>query len=430
MNILLLGAGGRESAIAWKLAQSPSCSNLYIAPGNGGTAQYGTNLAIKPTDFEAVKSACTEYKIDVLFPGNEDPLVAGIRDFFKNDEALKHIIVAGPSQAGAQLEGSKAFSKKFMQRHTIPTAAYREFSKENFEEGLAYLRDCNLPIVLKADGLAAGKGVIIAESAEEAIDVYKSMIQEAQFGAAGEHLVVEEFLTGIELSVFILTDGEHYVLLPEAKDYKRIFEGDAGPNTGGMGAVSPVPFANEIFMQKVKTHIIDPTINGLKNEQIIYHGFLFFGLINVAGEPFVIEYNCRLGDPETEVVMPRLENDLVLLIQKMGEGKLNEVELKHSPSAACTIMLVSEGYPGDYQKGITIHGIDEVKESLVFQAGTAVNGDDVVTAGGRVMAITSTAKTLNEALRHSYENAAKIYYEGKYYRRDIGFEFLETGIGE
>ncbi|MBN9481786.1 MAG: phosphoribosylamine--glycine ligase [Bacteroidetes bacterium 43-93] len=422
-NILLLGSGGRENAIAWKLRQSKLCKELYIAPGNAGSMQYGTNLNIAVTDFESIKKACIEYRIDILLPGPEDPLVAGIYDFFKGDDELKHIIVAGPSKEGAQLEGSKAFSKKFMQRHNIPTAAYREFTDANFEEGIQYLKDHALPIVLKADGLAAGKGVVIAQTHEEAIETFHSMIREAQFGDASKKVVIEQFLDGIELSVFAFTDGINYVRLPEAKDYKRIGEGDKGPNTGGMGAVSPVPFAEGAFMQKVIDRIITPTVKGLAEEKIIYQGFIFFGLIKVNDEPYVIEYNCRMGDPETEVVMPRLENDLVELILKMDEGKLNEVTIQHDPRAACTVMLVSEGYPNAYPKGRVMTGLDQSKNSMLFHAGTVVKDGQVVTNGGRVLAITSYGNNIEEALQASYENANKINYEGKYYRRDIGYEF-------
>ena len=422
-NILLLGSGGRECALAWKLSHSPLCGNFYIAPGNAGTDAYGTNLPISYNDFEAVKKACIDNKIDILFPGPEDPLVAGIYDFVKNDPKLKHIIVVGPSKEGAQLEGSKAWSKKFMERHSIPTAAYKEFTEESFEQGIAYIKRSEMPIVLKADGLAAGKGVVIAQSAVEAIAAFRSMIKFSQFGDAGKKVVMEQFLDGIELSVFALSDGSNYVLLPEAKDYKRIGEGEKGPNTGGMGAISPVPFADEVFMQKVKDRIVEPTINGLRKEHITYQGFIFFGLIKVNGEPYVIEYNCRMGDPETEVVIPRLENDLVELILKMNEKKLNEVTVQHSKKAAGAVMMVSEGYPGDYPKGRVMTGFENVKGSLLFHAGTKDKNGEVVTNGGRVIAITSYGDNIKQALEKSYENASLIDYQGKYYRKDIGWEF-------
>lgn len=424
MNILLLGSGGRESAISWKLSQSALCQQLFIAPGNAGTTAYGKNIPLAVTDFEGIKQFCLNQKIDMLIPGGEDALVAGIYDYFKNDDALKHIIVAGPSKEGAQLEGSKAFSKKFMQRHNIPTAAYREFDEASYEEGLNYLSTHPTPIVLKADGLAAGKGVVITSDIKEAQQVFTSMIKEAQFGDAGKKVVVEQFLDGIELSVFALTDGSNYVLLPEAKDYKRIGAGDTGPNTGGMGAVSPVPFANKDFMDKVIDQIVNPTVKGLKEENILYKGFIFFGLINVNGNPYVIEYNCRMGDPETEVVLPRLENDLVELLLKMEEGKLNEVIVKHKAEVACTVMLVSEGYPGSYAKGKAIQGFEEVKDTLLFHAGTAIKEQSIVTNGGRVIALTSYGDTINSALEKSYKAAEHIIFEGKYYRKDIGYEFI------
>lgn len=422
-NILLLGGGGRECAIAWKLKNSEQCGNLYIAPGNAGTREYGTNLPVAVGDFTGIKAACLEHGIDILFVGPEDPLVAGIWDYMKGDDELKHIIVVGPSKEGAQLEGSKAFSKKFMERHNIPTAAYREFTADNYAEGEEYIKNHSLPVVLKADGLAAGKGVVIAETTDEAIDAFRAMIQDRQFGDASAKVVIEQFLTGIELSVFAFTDGANYVLLPEAKDYKRIGEGDTGLNTGGMGAISPVPFADETFMDKVINRVVEPTVNGLKAENITYQGIIFFGLISVAGEPYVIEYNCRMGDPETEVVMPRLENDLVDMILKMNEGKLNEITVQHSKQAACTVMLVSGGYPGDYAKGKVMTGMDKTSGSLLFHAGTAVKGDDVVTSGGRVLAVTSYGDNIKAALAKSYANAALINYEGVYYRSDIGWEF-------
>lgn len=423
-NILLLGSGGRESTLAWKLRQSKLCKELFIAPGNPGTAQHGSNLNIPVTDFEELKRACIENKIDILFPGPEDPLVAGIYDFFKTDPELRHIIVAGPSKGGAQLEGSKAFSKQFMERHNIPTAAYREFTDENYEEGVTYLKAQSLPIVLKADGLAAGKGVVIAQSTEEALEAFNAMIKEARFGDASKKVVVEQFLDGIELSVFVLTDGVNYVRLPEAKDYKRIGEADMGPNTGGMGAISPVPFADDSFMQKVTERIIDPTIKGLKDENLVYRGIIFFGLIKVNGDPYVIEYNCRMGDPETEVVIPRLENDLVELLVLMHDGKLNEATAQYSTQAAATVMLVSAGYPDAYEKGKVMTGFEAVKDSMLLHAGTANKDGNIVTNGGRVIAITSMGSNIGEALKTSYKNAELIQYEGKYYRKDIGYEFL------
>lgn len=422
-NILLLGSGGRESAIAWKLRQSKLCKELFIAPGNAGTGQYGTNLNIPVGDFEAIKEACLQDNIDILIPGPEDPLVSGIYDYFKNDDQLKHIIIVGPSKEGAQLEGSKAFSKKFMQRHNIPTAGYKEFTEANYEEGVAYIQQHSTPVVLKADGLAAGKGVVIAQTTEEALTSFEHMIKNAQFGDASKKVVIEEFLSGVEMSVFILTDGDNYAMLPQAKDYKRIGEGDTGPNTGGMGAISPVPFADDAFMSKIKDQIVDPTVRGLKQEQITYQGFIFFGLINVDGNPYVIEYNCRMGDPETEVVMPRLKTDLVEMIVKMKEGTLNEYHVEHDERAACTVMLVSEGYPGSYAKGKTMTGFSDVEGSTLFHAGTAHKNGETVTNGGRVIAITSYGDTIQDALATSYKNAEKVQFEGKTYRNDIGYEF-------
>lgn len=422
-NILLLGSGGRECTFAWKLSQSKLCKELYIAPGNAGTLQYGNNLNIPVTDFEEIKRTCLERNIDILVPGPEDPLVNGIYDYFKNDPQLKHIIVAGPSKNGAQLEGSKAFSKQFMQRHNIPTAKYAEFTEENFNEGEEYIKQHSLPIVLKADGLAAGKGVVIAQSTEEALETFNAMIKEAQFGDASKKVVIEEFLDGIELSVFVMTDGTNYILLPEAKDYKRIGEGDTGPNTGGMGALSPVPFADQDFMEKIKDQIIAPTIKGLSHESINYQGFIFFGLIKVKGEPYVIEYNCRMGDPETEVVLPRLGNDLVELIVSMDAVELDEIVVKHKEEAACTVMLVSDGYPGSYEKGKVMTGMDHVKDSILFHAGTKIQDGNVVTNGGRVIAITSYGNTIQDALKQSYTNAEHVAFDGKYYRKDLGYEF-------
>ena len=422
-NILLLGGGGRECTLAWKIRQSPLCGNFYIAPGNAGTSEYGTNLPVGVTDFDTIKKICTEKSIDIVMVGPEDPLVAGIYDFFKNDDSLKHIVVVGPSKDGAQLEGSKAFSKKFMERHNIPTAAYREFTKDSFEEGVAYIRQAQPPIVLKADGLAAGKGVVITSDIEEAVDAFKAMVMDAQFGKSSEKVVIEQFLDGIELSVFALSDGDNYVLLPEAKDYKRIGEGDTGLNTGGMGSISPVPFADKTFMDKVIARVVEPTVKGLKAENIVYKGFIFFGLIKVGGEPYVIEYNCRMGDPETEVVIPRLKNDIIDLFLKMHEGKLNEVTIEHDSRAAGAVMMVAGGYPGDYAKGKVMTGFDKVQGSMLFHAGTTTKDGDVVTNGGRVLAVTSYGSDIKAALAKSYENAALIQYADKYYRKDIGWEF-------
>ncbi|MBS1782280.1 MAG: phosphoribosylamine--glycine ligase [Bacteroidetes bacterium] len=422
-NILLLGSGGRENAFAWKLNQSQFCNQLYIAPGNAGTNQFGTNVALSMTDFAAIKEFCLSHEIGLVLPGGEDALVAGIYDFFQKDVQLQSIIVAGPSQKGAQLEGSKAFAKQFMQRHQIPTASYREFDNASFDEGIAFLKQHPLPVVIKADGLAAGKGVIIAQTTEEALNSFSKMIRDAQFGDAGKKVVIEEFLTGIELSVFVLTDGTHWVLLPEAKDYKRIGESDTGLNTGGMGAISPVPFADANFMNKVREQIVKSTVEGLKKEQIEYKGFIFLGLISVNGNPYVIEYNCRMGDPETEVVMPRLKNDLVELLDALWNERLNEITIHSDVQAAATVMLVSGGYPNDYEKGKKISGLQNVKNSILFHAGTLANNQDVLTNGGRVIAVSSLAPTLKEALEVSYHNANLVDFEGKYYRKDIGFEF-------
>lgn len=425
MKILLLGSGGREHALAWKIAQSAACEQLYIAPGNAGTAAHGTNVNIAVNDFEQIRSFCIDHQIDMLVPGSEEPLVLGIYDFFKSDPALRHIPVIGPSKEGAQLEGSKAFAKQFMQRHHIPTASYREFDDSSFEEGLAYLLQHPVPIVLKADGLAAGKGVVITSSYEEAAAEFEGMIKSAKFGDAGRKVVIEQFLTGIELSVFVLTDGKNYKILPTAKDYKRIGEGDTGLNTGGMGAVSPVPFATDAFMEKVENAIIRPTVEGLRKEGIIYQGFIFFGLINVEGEPFVIEYNCRMGDPETEVVIPRLQNDLPELFTAVQQERLDTMQIAEDPRAAATVMLVSKGYPEAYEKGREITRIPSpAKDQLVFHAGTRAADNKVLTNGGRVMTVTSLAGDLRIALAHSRQTAEDIQFEGKYYRRDIGYEFI------
>jgi phosphoribosylamine--glycine ligase len=425
MNILLLGSGGREHAMAWKISQSELCSHLYIAPGNPGTAKCGENVAIGVNDFSTLADFCKGNQVEMLVVGPEDPLVNGVYDFFKNDQSLSHIVVVGPSAKAAQLEGSKAFAKAFMDRNGIPTAQYKEFTKDNYNDGIAYLQQHSLPVVLKADGLAAGKGVVIAQSTEEAIATFEDMIQEARFGKASERVVVEQFLTGVELSVFALTDGKHYVLLPEAKDYKRIGEGDEGPNTGGMGAVSPVPFADSAFMDKVVQQVVKPTIDGLYKEGLVYKGFVFFGLINVGGEPFVIEYNCRMGDPETEVVMPRLSSDLVELMLKMEKGELENAHVQIDERAAATVVLVSGGYPGDFEKGKKINGLLGVlnKETQVFFAGIASKNEDLITSGGRVAAVTSYGKTITDAVASSLAAIEKIEFEGMAFRRDIGYEF-------
>lgn len=424
MNFLILGAGGREHAVAWKLAQSALCDALFIAPGNAGTAACGKNIPLPANDFDAIARFCVEEKIDLVFVGPEDPLVNGIADHFLADDAVKHIPVIGPSRQAAQLEGSKAFAKEFMMRHGIPTAAYREFQVGNYDEGLAYLEAHSLPVVLKADGLAAGKGVVICQSHEEAVGEFEQMIRQQKFGDASKKVVVEEFLDGIELSVFILTDGSDYALLPVAKDYKKIYEGDKGPNTGGMGAVSPVSFADAAFMQKVKERIIDPTIKGLKKDNIPYVGFIFFGLINVKGDPLVIEYNCRLGDPETEVVIPRLQNDLGALFLATARGALAQETIKEDKRAACTVMAVSGGYPGDYKKGFAIRGLDQdTGESIVFHAGTLARNGETVTNGGRVCCVTSFGDSVQQAVNRSVEIMGNISFEGMYFRKDIGYEF-------
>ena len=425
MNILLLGGGGREHALAWKISQSKACKALFIGPGNAGTSAFGTNLSLDPTDFPAIRKACLDNGISMVVVGPEEPLVKGIVDYFLTEKAISHIPVIGPSASAAQLEGSKAFSKQFMMRHGIPTAAYKEFDTDHFPEGSEYVKSHSLPVVLKADGLAAGKGVIICNSHIEAVAEFELMLQQDKFGEAGRRIVVEEFLDGIELSVFVLTDGDHYVLLPEAKDYKKIGEGDKGPNTGGMGAVSPVPFADNEFMLKVKERIVDPTIQGLKTDGIEYKGFLFIGLIKVGEEPMVIEYNCRMGDPETEVVIPRLKNDLVDLLQAVADKKLHEKTIETDPRFAATMVAVSGGYPGSYEKGFVIGGLDEDHEdSLIFHSGTLLENGDVVTNGGRVLCVTSYAASLQDAIRKSMSVLKHIDFDGMYFRRDIGYEFL------
>ena len=422
MNVLILGSGGREHTFAWKLAQSPLLNKLYIAPGNAGTATLGENIKIKPDDFKAVKSLCIDKEINMVVVGPEDPLVKGIHDFFLADADLKNIPLIGPQKAAAELEGSKDFAKEFLFRHNIPTAAYKTFTSKNLEEGYTFLETLKAPYVLKADGLAAGKGVLILNSIEEAKTELKEMLTEAKFGSASSKVVIEEFLDGIELSVFVLTDGSSYKVLPTAKDYKRIGEGDTGLNTGGMGAISPVPFADDAFMQKIEERIVKPTIEGLKKDNLPYKGFIFIGLIKVDNEPMVIEYNVRMGDPETEAVLPRIKSDLLELFQAVGEGKLAEKTLELDPRFVTTIMMVSAGYPEAYEKGKNITGIENVQDSIVFHAGTKIQGTEIQTNGGRVMALTSFGDTINESLAKSFENANKIKFEGKYYRTDIGFD--------
>ena len=422
MNVLILGSGGREHAFAWKIAESSSCNQLFIAPGNAGTEQVGTNVNIGVNDFEKIKEFVLTESIELVVVGPEDPLVKGIYNFFKEDEKLKNISLIGPSKEGAQLEGSKEFAKEFMFRHDIPTAKYQTFTKENLEEGYTFLESLKAPYVLKADGLAAGKGVLIMSNLQEAKDELKAMVVDAKFGTASSTVIIEEFLDGIELSVFVLTDGDSYKILPSAKDYKRIGEGDTGLNTGGMGAISPVPFADRFYIEKVEREIIKPTVEGLKKDNIEYKGFIFIGLINVKGEPKVIEYNVRMGDPETEVVIPRIKSDLLNLLKGIGDGTFSEIDLNICEEVATTVMLVSGGYPETYEKGKEITGMGKVDESIVFHAGTKNDNGTVKTNGGRVIALTSFGETMEEALEKSFDSAEKISFEGKYYRKDIGFD--------
>ena len=425
MRILILGSGGREHAFAWKLSQSPLCEKLFIAPGNAGTSQCGTNLDFGVNDFVAIKKCCIDEKVDLVLVGPEEPLVKGITDFLVNDPQLKDLDVIGPSKQGAQLEGSKAFAKAFMKKYNIPNAAYGEFTLDNYRAGVDYINKHDLPIVLKADGLAAGKGVVICENKLEALAEFELMIQRAKFGEASRKVVVEQFLRGIELSVFVLTDGKNYVVLPEAKDYKRVGEGDTGPNTGGMGAVSPVPFADDDFIRTVEEKIIKPTIDGLKSEGLEYRGFIFFGLMKVEDEPFMIEYNCRMGDPETEVVMPRLKNDFAELLVAATQQKLDKIKIVEDERYACTVVAVSGGYPGEYVKGHPIQGLEKIgsADSILFHAGTTNKDDKVVTNGGRVLCVTSYGNDVAQAVTRSIIELEKISYTGISYRSDIGYEF-------
>ncbi|WP_203256663.1 phosphoribosylamine--glycine ligase [Hyunsoonleella ulvae] len=422
MNILILGSGGREHTFAWKIAQSSKCNNLYVAPGNSGTAEVATNVNIAVTDFDAIKNLVLDKNIDMVVVGPEDPLVNGVHDYFLDDDAIKHVAIIGPQKVAAELEGSKEFAKEFLYRHNIPTAAYESFTKDSVEKGYAFLETLKPPYVLKADGLAAGKGVVILNDLDEAKTELKSMLVDAKFGDASTKVVIEEFLDGIELSCFVLTDGTNYKVLPTAKDYKRIGEGDTGLNTGGMGAVSPVPFATEAFLNKIEERIVKPTVEGLKKDNLPYVGFIFIGLIKVGDDPKVIEYNVRMGDPETEVVFPRLKNDLVEILQAMASGTLGTINIDIDERAATTIMCVSGGYPEAYEKGKEITGIENIKDSIPFHAGAQIMDGKIVTTGGRVIAITSYGKTYQEAIKKSYQSIDKLHFDKMYYRKDIGFD--------
>ncbi|WP_242203353.1 phosphoribosylamine--glycine ligase [Aestuariivivens insulae] len=422
MNILILGSGGREHTFAWKIAQSPKCKNLFVAPGNSGTAKIATNINIGVNDFESIKAIVLDKAIDMVVVGPEDPLVNGVHDYFLNDEAIKHVKVIGPQKEAAELEGSKEFAKQFLYRHNIPTAAYESFTKDTVEQGYAFLESLTPPYVLKADGLAAGKGVVILNDLEEAKAELKQMLVDAKFGEASTKVVIEEFLDGIELSCFVLTDGKNYKILPTAKDYKRIGEGDTGLNTGGMGAVSPVPFATPEFLNKIEERIVKPTVEGFRKDNLPYVGFVFIGLIKVGDDPKVIEYNVRMGDPETEVVFPRLKNDLVDILLAMANGTLNTIDIEIDERAATTIMLVSGGYPEAYEKGKEITGLEAVEDSIPFHAGAQLEDGKIVTSGGRVMAITSYGDTYQEAIKKSYQNIEKLHFDKMYYRKDIGFD--------
>ena len=422
MTILLLGSGGREHAFAWKMLQSPLCTQLFVAPGNAGTESIATNVNLKITDFEAIKTFALSEKVEMVVVGPEDPLVKGIFDFFQNDTELKHIPVIGPSKSGAQLEGSKEFAKEFLVKHNIPTAGYDSFTKETVEAGCAFLETLQPPYVLKADGLAAGKGVLIIQELAEAKEELRNMLVHSKFGEASSKVVIEEFLDGIELSCFVLTDGKNYKILPTAKDYKRIGEGDTGLNTGGMGAVSPVPFADAVLLEKIENRIVKPTIDGLQKDGIQYKGFVFIGLINVKGEPIVIEYNVRMGDPETEVVIPRLKSDLVELFLAVANEKLDEKTLEIDTQSAATIMVVSGGYPEEYVNGKVISGIETVSDSIVFHAGTKTGNGQIMSNGGRVLAVTSLGTNFEEAIKKSYQNIDKLHFDTMYFRKDIGFD--------